>query len=380
MSLLRRLRSFDNDVDFGKGWRIGYVFSGVLLLVCVASLVFQGLALGLDFKGGTAWQFPANDTSVTTIEDALSSAGVTESQVQTLNSSEGTNLRVEVGTRPPAERARVEEALAQATGNPVDVITANRSTVGPSWGRDITEKAVRALIVFLIAIAAYISIRLEWRMAVGALVSVVHDLIICVGVYSVFQFQVTPATVIAFLTILGFSLYDTLVVFDKAAENAKKLTSAGRLTYTGIMNLSLNQVIVRSLNTSVAALLPVLSILVIGAQILGAVTLQEFGSALFVGTAIGAYSSIFVAAPVVVWLKEREPRYRQLRQRIEGRAARLGGDGDAVPDAPAPDLVTAGGVPSGPASDEPRMTGSATAGKGPYSANHPPRPRKKKRR
>jgi preprotein translocase subunit SecF len=172
----------------------------------------------------------------------------------------------------------------------------------------------------LVAIFAFIWVRFsEWKMSVAALVALIHDILVTVGVYAVFGFPVTPATVIAFLTILGYSLYDTVVVFDKVDENTKGLAASGRLTYSDTVNLSMNQVLMRSVNTSLVAIMPVFSILIIGSQLLGATTLREFGLALFVGLLTGAYSSIFVASPMLAVLKEREPRYATIRQRIESR-------------------------------------------------------------
>jgi preprotein translocase subunit SecF len=188
--------------------------------------------------------------------------------------------------------------------------------VGASWGSDITKSAVRALVLFFVAILVYLSIRLEWRMAVAAIVAVVHDVLISVGVYSVFQFEVTPGTVIAFLTILGYSIYDTIVVDDKIKENERLVGTSGRMTYSQMVSLSMNQVLLRSLNTTITSLLPVLSLLIVGAGIMGAVTLEEFSIALTVGLTVGAYSSLFVAAPVLVWLKEKEPRNRTIRERL----------------------------------------------------------------
>ena len=170
--------------------------------------------------------------------------------------------------------------------------------------------------VFLAVILLYLSIRLEWKMAVGAVLAMIHDVVISVGVYSVFQLEVTPPTVIAFLTILGYSIYDTIVVFDKVKENQARPALVTRVTYTELSSLSMNQVLLRSVNTSIVAILPVISMLVVGAGILGAVTLEEFAIALLVGMISGAYSSIFVAAPIVVWLKEREPRNRALAERL----------------------------------------------------------------
>ena len=183
------------------------------------------------------------------------------------------------------------------------------TSVSSTWGRSITEKAVRALVIFLILVALFIAWRLEWRMALAAIVAMLHDVLISIGVYSLLRFEVTPATVVAFLTILGFSLYDTIVVFDKVKENAERFAGS-RTPYADVVNVSMNQVLMRSINTTLAAVLPVLSLLVLGAGILGATTLREFALALLVGLITGSYSSIFIASPLLAMLKEREPRYR----------------------------------------------------------------------
>ena len=225
------------------------------------------------------------------------------------------------------ERERVGQAvsdeLASQTGSDVEDVTVD--TVGPSWGKQISEKARTALIVFLIAIALYITLRFEFRMAVATIVALVHDLLIVVGLYALFQFPVTPATVIALLTILGFSIYDGIVVFDRVDENTKLLGRKSKMTYSQMANLSLNQVLMRSLNTSITALLPILSVLILGSFALGATTLEEFGLALFLGLLSGAYSSIFIATPLLALLKEQEPRYRDLRARVTARGGDDGG-------------------------------------------------------
>jgi preprotein translocase subunit SecF len=178
------------------------------------------------------------------------------------------------------------------------------------------------LIVFFIAVVAYISIRFEPKMAVAAFIAMIHDLLVTVGVYSLFGLQITPDTVIAILTILGYSLYDTVVVFDRVRDNTNGVLKGGDLTYSEMVNLSMNQTLARSINTSLVAILPVLSVLLIGADILGATTLQSYGLALFVGLMSGAYSSIFIASPLLAWMKEREPRYRDLTARVTVRGDR----------------------------------------------------------
>jgi preprotein translocase subunit SecF len=215
---------------------------------------------------------------------------------------------------------KVVDAMAQVAHTTDNQVST--STVGPTWGGQITDKALEALIVFFIAVVAYISVRFEPKMAVAAFIAMVHDLLVTVGVYSLFGFQITPDTVIAILTILGYSLYDTVVVFDRVRDNTQNVLKSGNLTYSEMVNLSMNQTLARSINTSLVAILPVLSVLLIGADLLGATTLQNYGLALFVGLMSGAYSSIFIASPLLAVLKEREPRYRDLRERVLSRTDR----------------------------------------------------------
>ena len=220
-----------------------------------------------------------------------------------------------------AEAAKVAGVLAALAHKPASSVSVEN--VGPTWGGNITHKAVEALIVFLIVIAAYISLFFEWKMALAAIVAVAHDIIITVGIYSLASFLVTPDTVVAFLTVLGYSLYDTIVVFDRVRDNSKGLGATGKLSYTDVVNLSMNQTLARSINTSLVAILPILAVLVLGAEILGAVTLEYFGLALLIGLTSGAYSSIFIASPLLAMLKEHEERYRRIRERLESRGTAM---------------------------------------------------------
>lgn len=377
MNFLRRLYSFDDDIDFRKGWRVAFVLSGLLFVIGLYSLISSGLSLGIDFKGGTSWQFPAAGTSTEEVRDALRPLGAGDARIQVLSQGSDARIRVQVGT--DVDPPKAVAAMAEATGKPTTEFTANQSEVGPSWGQDVSRKAIRALIVFFLAVAAYISWRLEWRMAVGGIIAVLHDLFLSVAVYAIFGWEVTPGTVIAFLTILGYSLYDTIVVYDKVHANETRLTLHGNMTYTDMMNLSLNQTFVRSLNTTFATVLPVLSILLVGAGIMGAVTLEEFGRALLVGLIFGAYSSVFIASPIVAALKEREPRNIQIRENVLARRAEANGTA-VVAGAVTDDGVADGAVATAPDAEgsRVRVTGSPrTAVSGPYSDKHPPRPRKK---
>jgi len=320
-SLAWRLYHGETAFDFVGRRRRWFTLSGTVILVGLLALGVKGLNFGIDFRGGTVWEVPAGTASVARARDALRPLGLGDAKVQVVAALQGAarNLRVEARAQSLQLQAKVTDALAKVTGS--DATKVSVDAVGPSWGSEISSKAERALVVFLIAIFVFIALRFQWKMALAAVIAVLHDILVTVGVYALFGFPVTPATVIAFLTILGYSLYDTVVVFDKVDENTKGLAGAGRLTYSDTVNLSMNQVLMRSLNTSLVAILPILSVLVVGDVLLGAATLREFGLALFVGLLTGAYSSIFVAAPILAMIKEREPRYVTIRQRIEARGA-----------------------------------------------------------
>jgi preprotein translocase subunit SecF len=237
------------------------------------------------------------------------------------------------------EQQNLLSALAAQAGTSTAQI--NRQDVGPTWGAQISSKALKGLIIFLVVVTLYIALRFEWKMALAAQTALLHDLVITAGIYALVGRTVSPATVIAILTILGYSLYDTVVIFDKVKENTESQAMLSRETYSGVVNISMNQVFMRSVNTSLVVLLPILMLLLFGGS-----TLKDFAFALFVGVASGTYSSIFVASPMLAVLKEREPKYRQIRQRVETRAARPqlrpvpaiadGGDGELEPTAPAP--------------------------------------------
>lgn len=311
-SVWHRLYHGETTYDFyGRRWR-GFGLSIALVVVAVVSLLAQGLNLGIDFEGGVAWEVPSAQITTEQARAVLDSNGIDSSnaKVQTLSSSEGERIRLQVGTQPVSVIEQVQADLAEAAGVTTDDVST--AAVSASWGEAITEKAVRALLVFFVLVSVFIAWRFEWKMALAAFIAMVHDILISVGIYSLFQFQVTPATVIAFLTILGYSLYDTIVVFDRVRDNIERFKGS-RVPMADVVNVSMNQVLMRSLNTSISSLLPVLSLLVVGSKLLGAVALEEFALALAVGLLAGAYSSIFIAAPVLALLKEREPRFRSLR-------------------------------------------------------------------
>ena len=390
-SIWHRLYNGETSYDFVGRWKLWFAISGVVIGIGILSLVFQGLQLGIDFKGGTSWEVPVKEDVVDEARGALEGTDVGEAKIQLAESSSGKTLRVQARrfTGTDAEIAAKQQAVSQQLAEVAGVQPSevNVNDVGPSFGRSVANKARTALIVFLVVISAYISLRFEWKMAVAAMGAVVHDILVTVGVYSLSRFEVTPATVVAFLTILGYSLYDTIVVFDKVEENTKGLSASGRMTYAETVNLSMNQVLMRSLNTSLVAILPILSVLVIGAFVLGATTLKDFGLALLIGLLTGAYSSIFVAAPILALLKEREPRYAAIRQRLTTKgaagpapsgppltpasAAAMAGESSAAGDGGDGERVGA----RAPTSSRARPAPAARAGNRP-----PPRPRKKGKR
>jgi preprotein translocase subunit SecF len=265
---------------------------------------------------------------VSEIQNTVSAAGVPGATVQILGAGSNATVQVqadltkESSALQATNKAAVSAALGKVAHIPAEQVSL--TDVGPTWGSQISEKALIAVLVFFVVVVVYISFRFEWKMAMAALIAVVHDLLVTAGVYSLAGFQVTPDTVIALLTILGYSLYDTVVVFDRVKENSRGQFGTGRLTYTDIVNLSMNQTLARSINTSLVAILPVLAVLVIGAQLLGATTLQYFGLALVIGLTSGAYSSIFIASPVLASLKERETRYINIRRKLENQSAEAG--------------------------------------------------------
>jgi len=307
---LHRLYYGDTAIDFHGRRRIAFGISAIAVVVTVFSLLFQGLELGIDFKGGVAWEAPVTGQLTTdTARDILDANGLDggNAKIQTLTSGSDERIRIQVGELPEETRIAVQEALAASAQ--VDLVEVSVADVSSSWGRSITEKAIRALLVFIVVASVFIAWRFEWKMAVAAIVAMLHDVILSVGVYALFQFAVTPPTPVSFLTILGLSLYDTIVVFDCVKDNAQRL-SGTKVSYGDIINVSMNEVLMRSVNTTISTLIPVLSLLVVGSWIMGAVTLREFAVALLVGLGFGTYSSIYIAAPLLGVLKSREPAYK----------------------------------------------------------------------
>jgi preprotein translocase subunit SecF len=313
-----RLYRGEVSLDFVGRQRLWYMISGLILLVSIVSLTTLGLNLGIEFKGGSVFQFRAPHATTAEVRSAVTSSGVVHESPIVQSTSAG--WRVQTESLGSDEVAKVQQTLASEyhLSSPNDV---SPQTVGASWGQDISKKALQGLIIFLVLVVGYLSIAFEWRMAASAVIALAHDILITIGVYSLVGFEVTPASVIGLLTILGYSLYDTVVVFDKVRENTRGLSVTSRLTYSQAANLAVNQTLVRSINTSLVALLPVAGLLFIGAGFLGAGTLKDLALVLFVGMLAGTYSSICIATPILADLKEREAKFRQLRERIAARAA-----------------------------------------------------------
>jgi preprotein translocase subunit SecF len=368
---IARLYRGETRFDFVGRRRIWFSISTLIIVLGIVSIVLRGgLNLGIDFKGGIEWTIAAPGVTQTQATNALKGTGVIDPTVELLGSGSNQTLNVQSdlnslsANQQNAVSQNVQKALLELTGshsgttsssttsssttsttakattttsgaaaagstttttsptNTVPHTAADKisiTTVGPTWGSSITDKAIEALIIFFVVVAIYISIRFEPKMALAAFIAMIHDVLVAIGIYSIFNFQVTPDTVVAILTILGYSLYDTVVVFDRVRDNTRGIGSSGRLTYPQLINLSMNQTLARSINTSMVAILPVLAVLLIGAQLLGATTLQSYGLALFVGLLSGAYSSIFIASPVLCMMKEREDRWVQIANRLAKR-------------------------------------------------------------
>jgi len=320
LSKLYRGESHFNFIGSRKRW---YSASGVLIAICVLAFVFRGFNFGVEFAGGTQFQILTKGAAISTseVEDAFSKAGLkSEGAAQDVGSGDTRQIVVKTKTIPPAQQATVIKAVAKALKIDEEKNVSSTS-VSSDWGRNVTERAILGLIVFLIVVSIYIALRYGPRMSAGAMVALLHDLVIAAGVYSLVGFEVTPSTVVGLLTILGFSLYDTVVVYDKVAENSRNILAESKMTYSEAANLAVNQTLMRSINTSLIALLPVAGLLFVGAGILGVGTIKDLALILFVGLASGAYSSLFLATPVVVDLTERGADYKALTRRVTAKRA-----------------------------------------------------------
>jgi preprotein translocase subunit SecF len=378
-----RLVESQTAVDFVGARKWGFLLSGVLVVATVISLWTQGLNLGIDFEGGVSWDVPAADFTIDDAQRVLEENGLSAegARIQERQSDATDFIKVQVADQPEQVGTEMRQQFAEAAG--VDPDDVNVNLVSSSWGSEITEKAVRALVIFLALVAVFISIRFEWRMAIASILAMVHDVVVSVGIYSIFQFLVTPPTVIAFLTILGYSLYDTIVVFDRIRENEARFLSQ-KPPYDDVINVSMNQVLMRSLMTTFSSVIPVLSMLIVGSWIMGQTTLEEFGLALLIGLITGAYSSLFIAAPLLGYMKKTDANWKtRTGPRARGEALRemVVTGHIATPRrmrprpamVPTPDdgAVTVDPVDVGPVDTQQQAK---------VLLSHPPRPRKKTRR
>lgn len=325
---MMNLAQFGNDLYSGRrsyrfvdSWRRWLALGAALMVVSALAIGVRGFNPGIEFRGGTEFDVPnVSSTDQSPAQDAAHEVlgSGTDARVSVVG---GKSIRLQTPTMSEGDSAKVRAALAQAYHVKPNTVTS--SFVGASWGSDVTRQALKGLVVFLILVALLISLYFRaWEMAVSALVALAHDLLITAGVYSLVGFEVTPAAVIGFLTILGYSLYDTVVVFDKVRENTRVAMKNHEQTFSEAANLAVNQTLVRSINTSVVALLPVASILFIGALLLGAGTLKDISLALFVGMLVGTFSSICIATPLFVALRRRNAAVRRQENRV--RRAREG--------------------------------------------------------
>ena len=320
-----RLHRGEVGYDFIGNRKIWYGLSILITITAIVALAVRGLNMGIEFQGGAVFTTPKSEVSVSQAQEYAEEASGHDAIVQQLGNG---SLRIQVGGLDTAQSDQVRSELAKDLNVPEDKIAAE--IVGPSWGEQIATKAWTGLGVFMILVVIYLAIAFEWRMAVAALVALIHDLTITVGIYSLVGFEVTVGTVIGLLTILGYSLYDTVVVFDSLKEQTKDITKQTRFTYSEMANRSINGTLVRSINTTVVALLPVAGLLFIGGGVLGAGMLNDISLSLFVGLAAGAYSSIFIATPLVADLKEREPAIKALKKRITAKRASAAAKGEPL--------------------------------------------------
>ncbi|WP_246625841.1 protein translocase subunit SecF [Modestobacter italicus] len=395
-SLAHRLYNGEVGLDVVARRRFWFRVTAVVVLLCALTMVFRGFNFGIEFAGGNSLRVPAGSEQLADVRQAAEDAGA---QVSTAQVVGGDSILLRTAALDNEAEEAVVAAVAEAAG--VDPSQVSPQSVSADWGGDVTNQALIALAVFLVAVVLFLAVRFRPTMAIAAIVALLHDILVTAGVYALVGFEVTPSTVIGLLTILGFSLYDTVVVFDKVDENTKDLTKSARSTYGEAASLAVNQTLMRSINTSVIALLPVAGLLFVGAGLLGAGTLKDLALVLFVGLAAGTYSSIFLATPVLAELEERKPENQALRRRVlarrsaearqgtprddapvaSARRARGAARGatvavaerpDALPDRPAADVQV-----ESPASVQPTVRGGSTT---PRPGQRPQRPAGRKRR
>lgn len=324
-SFLSRLYTGTGAFDIIGKRKTWYIVTGVIMLICVLSIVFRQFTFGIDFQGGTQIAVPSS-TTVTTqaVGDVFEKTlGSEPDSVQTAGTGSSQTIVVRTETLSHEDNDKIQSALASAFGSELTLAEISSSDVSSTWGREITQKMLIALAVFLVVVTIYIAIRFDREMSIAALTSLFFDIVSTAGIYSLIGWEVSPATVIGLLTILGFSLYDTVVVFDKVAENTRSVLSTTRRTYGEQANLAVNQTLMRSINTTVISVLPIIALMIIAVWMLGVGTLKDLALIQLVGVVVGAYSSIFLAAPLLVTLKERREDVSRHTKRVLDRRARI---------------------------------------------------------
>jgi preprotein translocase subunit SecF len=320
-SITHRLYTGQISYDFMKNRKIWYTFTGIILLICIGATLIKGLSFGIEFSGGVEFSVPVtvSEDKLPEYKDAVVQVGLEDMDDLTITQT-ATAVLVKTRTLTEEETGKVKEALAATAGDDADEVT-YRSVSG-SWGQQITQQGLIALVVFLVLVSVLITAYFrDWKMAVAAILALMHDLLVTLGVYAIVAWSFTPSTLIGMLTILGYSLYDTVVVFDKVRENVADIFN-GKETYSTLANRAINQVLVRSINTTIIGVLPVAALTFAGAFILGTGPLKDLGLALLVGMIAGTYSSIFIATPLLAQMREREPAMAEHRKRLVKRAQR----------------------------------------------------------
>jgi len=360
-----RLYRGDVSVDFVGRRKTWYLISLAIMVVAISAVLLRGISYGIEFKGGVEFEakIAATQQNVQVMREAVVNSGVQAAANPVVTTSGNDGIRIETKPLTPDDVGVIEEALTAAGASDI-----SHQSVGPTWGKQVANKALIGLLVFLVLVVLFIwAYFREWRMSAAAIVALAHDLVITIGVYAITGFEVTPATVTGLLTILGYSLYDTVVVFDKVRENTRGLAASNRLTYADAANQAVNQTLVRSINTSLTALLPVGAILWVGAFQLGSGPLKDLALVLFVGMAAGTYSSVFIATPLLVQLKMREPAMVAQARRVAQRRHKEQAAPVAVATAPAGGSGGGGGssvvtapAAAAPASSSPVATPRST--------------------
>ena len=349
-SVSHRLYTGESGFDFIGRRKTFYAISLVVVLATIGLLFGKGLNFGIDFVGGNTFEVPAaasqQDEAAAVVQDSLDESNAelgqdeelaTIATTQVVGTGDSTSILIKTSAVPQEQAASIRQSLAEtfrpqieqrltAAGTEITDQTVqaqvSAQSIDATWGADVSRQAVIALIVFLVAVSVFLRFRYQWGLVAGAMIALLHDLVVTAGLYALIGFEVTPATVIGMLTILGFSLYDTVVVFDKVDENTRPLLAGSRMTFSEAANLAINQTLMRSINTSVISLLPVAALLFVGAGLLGVGTLKDLALVLLIGMAAGLYSSIFLAAPIAADFAERRPEYIELARKVTARRSR----------------------------------------------------------